>query len=369
MNLLMDANFLVTGYGNLAPVTPLGRLVCIVYAAIGIPLALLLLAELGKRFTVVLKYLWAYVRRYYNAGYFRKFRNTLRNKYKVNGAKEEDKEEKEKEEEEDDSKGADTKSTKSSTGDPESGTRSRSGSRVIHGFEIDDEFNLPISVAIGILFIYLLLGAIMYCLWEDWGFIESIYFVFVSLSTIGFGDVLPAHQKFFIFSSVYMYIGLSLVSMCINVAIEFFNKAADRAKVRMEEAKKKFGDKAKMAHRNAKEKVADMRTNIRDETTKFRQRTDENISTLKRNIAGKTSNILEKTDGKWSEIRNNISEETSKFRKKADDRFRKRAESPKQMTPPPKRHIPRSNLVIEKPTLQDHTYEDIDNVKDINATI
>ena len=353
-----------SGYGNIAPVTGFGRIVCIVYAAIGIPLALLLLAELGKRFTVVLKYLWAHVRRYYNTS-FRKFRQNLQNKYKLNQASKNEVDVQEEVEDKDD----DTRSEKSgSDGDPDRANRSRSGSKVVYGYEIDDEFNLPLSVALGILFIYLLLGAIMYCLWEDWGFIEALYFVFVSLSTIGFGDVLPKHQKFFIFSSVYMYIGLSLVSMCINVAIEFFNAAAVKAKVSMEEAKKKLGDKAKMAHRNAKEKVADMKTNLKDETTKFRQRTDENMATLKRNIADKTTNILDKTDGKWSDFRNNISEETSKFRKKADDKFRKRSGTPTQGTPPPKRSGPRANLVIENPTLQDHTYEDIGNFKDIDSS-
>lgn len=310
------------------------------------------------------------MRRYYNSGYCLKLRLTLQNKYKLNRSQEEEVEVKAGNVVDNESETRSTKSGKSSEDDPdpELGNRSRSGSRVLYGYEIDDEFNLPISVAIGILFIYLLLGAIMYCLWEDWDFIEALYFVFVSLSTIGFGDVLPAHQKFFIFSSVYMYIGLSLVSMCINVAIEFFNTTAERAKTRMEEAKKKLGDKAKLAHRNAKERVADMRTNFKDETTKFRQRTDENFSTLKRNLADKKTNFLERTDGKWSEFRNNISEETSKFRKKADDRFRKRADTPTgtPSTPPQKKHLPRSNLVIEAPVLQDHTYEDIDSVaKDI----
>lgn len=355
--------FLLPGYGNLAPVTGIGRIVCILYAGVGIPLVLLVLAELGKRCTVALKYLWAYVRRYYHTGYFRKMRDTLHNKYKVS-------EDKEIESEDRDADNKSTKSGKSGTEDGELTSRSRSGSRIIYGYEIDDEFNLPISVAVVFLIMYLLLGAIMFCLWEDWGFIEALYFVFVSLSTIGFGDVLPAHQKFFIFSSLYMFVGLSLVSMCINVAIEFFNSAAIRAKARMEEAKKKLGDKAKMAHRNAKEKVADMKTNLKDETTKLRQKTDENISTLRRNIADKTSNIYEKTEGKLSEIKNNISEETSKFRKRADDKFRKRAGTPTHGTPPQKRNLSRSNLVIEHPTLQDHTYEDIDNVtKDLKDKV
>lgn len=48
-------------------------------------------------------------------------------------------------------------------------------------FEIDDEFNLPISVAITILIVYIFVGAAAYNAWERWGFFESFYFVFISM--------------------------------------------------------------------------------------------------------------------------------------------------------------------------------------------
>ncbi|XP_045190101.2 TWiK family of potassium channels protein 18-like isoform X2 [Mercenaria mercenaria] len=329
--------FTTIGYGNLAPVTGLGRVLCIVYAGIGIPLALLLLAELGRRFTVVLKFLWAYGRRYYNYGYCRKVRerNPFQKKYELNEEQQQQGDEE----------------TKSEDGKSED--RSRSGSRIIYGYEVDDAFNVPITIAILILFVYILLGALMYSIWEDWDFIEAIYFVFVSLSTIGFGDILPAHQKFFVVSSIYMFIGLSLVSMCINVAIEFFNVAAVRAKRKVGEAKKKIGDKAKQAHRTAKEKVADIKTNIADETTKFKQKTDDKVKKLKTNIADETSKLRHKTDEKISGIKSNISEETTKFRKKADDKFRKKNKDRADSSPS-----------IGHPMQQtDDTYDEIGTVK------
>lgn len=52
-------------------------------------------------------------------------------------------------------------------------------------YAIDDEFNLPISVAITMLLAYMLFGASIYCTWEEWSFFEAFYFVFVSISTIG----------------------------------------------------------------------------------------------------------------------------------------------------------------------------------------
>lgn len=51
--------------------------------------------------------------------------------------------------------------------------------------EIDDEFNLPISLAFFILITYILCGAAFYSFSEEWSFFEACYFVFVSMSTIG----------------------------------------------------------------------------------------------------------------------------------------------------------------------------------------
>lgn len=84
-------------------------------------------------------------------------------------------------------------------------------------YEIDDEFNLPISVAIVILIIYILIGAVAYNFWETWSFFESFYFVFISMSTIGLGDLVPDHPMFMMGSILYLVFGLALTSMCINV--------------------------------------------------------------------------------------------------------------------------------------------------------
>lgn len=84
-------------------------------------------------------------------------------------------------------------------------------------YEIDDEFNLPISVAIFILIVYIIIGAVAYNLWENWDFFESFYFVFISMSTIGLGDLVPDHPMFMMASILYLVFGLALTSMCINV--------------------------------------------------------------------------------------------------------------------------------------------------------
>lgn len=84
-------------------------------------------------------------------------------------------------------------------------------------FEIDDEFNLPISLAILILVLYIIIGAVVYSIWEKWNFFEAFYFVFISMSTIGLGDLVPDHPIFMMSSILYLVFGLALTSMCINV--------------------------------------------------------------------------------------------------------------------------------------------------------
>ena len=65
------------GYGHIAPSTKTGRAITIVYAIIGIPLFLILLADFGKLFTRCIKYVWAFVRRLYYTGSCRKVRRTV----------------------------------------------------------------------------------------------------------------------------------------------------------------------------------------------------------------------------------------------------------------------------------------------------
>lgn len=55
-------------------VTKTGQAVTMIYAIIGIPMFLILLADFGKLFTRGLKFLWAYVRRLYYTGSLRQVR-------------------------------------------------------------------------------------------------------------------------------------------------------------------------------------------------------------------------------------------------------------------------------------------------------
>ena len=102
--------------------------------------------------------------------------------------------------------------------------------------EIDDEFNLPISLAIIILMIYLLVGAIIFWSTERWTLLQAFYFVFISMSTIGFGDYVPSNQNLMLAAFIYLLFGLALTSMCINVVQIKLSATFQRAKIMVGES-------------------------------------------------------------------------------------------------------------------------------------
>ncbi|XP_058827427.1 uncharacterized protein LOC131687363 [Topomyia yanbarensis] len=207
------------GYGHISPSTTTGRALTIIYAIIGIPIFLIVLADFGKLFTRGIKFLWSYVRRVYYTGSFRKVRKTAQVKEVMKGLNvvydmvrrpSGDNELQPTE-----TKAADPAEPSTSAEIPP--TCESPTTPLPETFEIDDEFNLPISVAIFILVAYMLFGATIYFTWENWSFFEAFYFVFISISTIGFGDFVPQHPIYMMCSILYLIFGLALTSMCINV--------------------------------------------------------------------------------------------------------------------------------------------------------
>ncbi|KOX73074.1 TWiK family of potassium channels protein 18 [Melipona quadrifasciata] len=207
------------GYGHISPSTNTGRAITIVYAIFGIPMFLIILADFGKLFTRGIKFLWAFVRRLYYTGSCRKVRRTVPEVMKgvqlvydlatfkrPSQINPEDIEEMQKQAQQ-----------PQTVLNLDGNVPDTPGTPAMSAFAIDDEFNLPISVAIFILLGYIFIGATLFCLSEGWGFFESFYFVFISMSTIGFGDYVPKHPIYMMCSIIYLVFGLALTSMCINV--------------------------------------------------------------------------------------------------------------------------------------------------------
>ncbi|XP_076317607.1 TWiK family of potassium channels protein 18-like [Tachypleus tridentatus] len=230
--------FTTIGYGNISPSTNTGRAATIVYAFFGIPLMLMVLADLGKLFTRVIKLVYCYIKQFYHTGKCQKIQRVARKDknhivqcmtVKLNHDNETCPT----------SPVVDPEKTSSSfirvmgrTNDVESGNKA-GGATTSDSFESDDEFNLPISLGLFFLVVYIMIGAFVFTIWEDWSFIEAFYFVFISMSTIGFGDYVPEHPTYMIAAFIYLLFGLALTSMCINVVQEKLSATFEKAKIRI----------------------------------------------------------------------------------------------------------------------------------------
>lgn len=86
---------------------------------------------------------------------------------------------------------------------------------------------VPITVCLIIIAGYIFAGAVLFTLWEDWDYLTGSYFCFITLSTIGFGDIVPgtdmdkwASSEKLVLCALWLAFGLSLLAMCFNLMQE-----------------------------------------------------------------------------------------------------------------------------------------------------
>ena len=67
-----------------------------------------------------------------------------------------------------------------------------------------------------------LTGTLFYWRFEDWSFIESLYFSIVTLTTVGYGDFSPTTPETQIFTIIYILTGFGvLVALLTSVAQQY----------------------------------------------------------------------------------------------------------------------------------------------------
>ncbi|TDG44559.1 hypothetical protein AWZ03_009031 [Drosophila navojoa] len=92
----------------------------------------------------------------------------------------------------------------------------------------DDDYNeesqrqVPISLVLFILMCYICVGTVIFALWENWSLVDGAYFCFVTLSTIGYGDFVPARtfngpELQLYACCAYLLLGLVLVAMSFSI--------------------------------------------------------------------------------------------------------------------------------------------------------
>ncbi|VDN56809.1 unnamed protein product [Dracunculus medinensis] len=178
------------GYGNITAKSKVGKLAAMLYAVIGIPLVLMILHKLGRQFLNVLEYSWNLVVR--TIEFVVCMKDISRWKRQLD--------------------------------------------------EKSREANMPLLLALGIASGWMFLCAAVFLRFEkDWDYFKSFYFFFCSLTTIGYGDVTPTNSEdmFIIFG--FIMVGLSLVSMCINVVQSKFEQLFEELLLMMMEEYRQTG--------------------------------------------------------------------------------------------------------------------------------
>ncbi|XP_046753592.1 potassium channel subfamily K member 15 [Diprion similis] len=92
---------------------------------------------------------------------------------------------------------------------------------------------VPSTACLWVIFGYVLAGSVTFAQWENWGFLDSVYFCVTSLCKIGIGDFVPGVTSFgsrdgshassqtkLVINFVFLLLGMGLIAMCYNLMRE-----------------------------------------------------------------------------------------------------------------------------------------------------
>ncbi|XP_037030008.1 TWiK family of potassium channels protein 7 [Bradysia coprophila] len=169
------------GYGGISPRTQWGRIAALVYALFGIPIVLLYLSAMGEGLSSAMRCIFRKIRTCGDGS-----NKTIPSENGGNGGSEKRPHE-------------------------FHAKFSSSSSNYYHSPSV------PISICVMILICYVTLGAVLFHKIQHWGVLESLYFCFTSLGTIGFGDLAPKGNLSQYAASAYILVGMAVVAMCFSL--------------------------------------------------------------------------------------------------------------------------------------------------------
>ncbi|XP_073338475.1 potassium channel subfamily K member 18 [Pagrus major] len=78
--------------------------------------------------------------------------------------------------------------------------------------------DVPFVLILLIVFAYIFFGGLILPLWEtEFEGFDPYYFCFITLTTIGFGDIVPNHPKYFMLTSLFIIVGMAIMSMAFKL--------------------------------------------------------------------------------------------------------------------------------------------------------
>ena len=152
---------LIAGYGHSTPKTVWGKLFCMFYALVGIPLCMIMFQNVGERLNTFVTYLLKQIKKCFRM-----------------------------------------KNTEVSQTD-------------------------LIFITMNLSTVIITAGALMFSHFERWKYLDSLYYCFITLTTIGFGDfvalqkdnMLQEKLHYFAFSVIFILFGLAVISAAMNLLV------------------------------------------------------------------------------------------------------------------------------------------------------
>uniref|UniRef100_A0A0N4ZNW3 TWiK family of potassium channels protein 7 n=1 Tax=Parastrongyloides trichosuri TaxID=131310 RepID=A0A0N4ZNW3_PARTI len=179
------------GYGSPVPTSQYGRIFCIIFSILGIPLTLVTIADMGKFLSEHL--IWSY-------GKYLKMKHFIFNRKR-------------------------RMKHKSHHLEGEHVCDECQSRGLNHHMEMVEEQKIPALLVLAILVLYTALGGVLMSHLEDWSFFNSFYFSFITMTTVGFGDLLPKGKDQILIILIYIIVGLAITTMCIDlVGVQYIRK-------------------------------------------------------------------------------------------------------------------------------------------------
>ncbi|CDW55804.1 potassium channels protein 7, TWiK family [Trichuris trichiura] len=181
------------GYGHLVPKTLDGRVACLIFAVFGIPLILVTIADLGKFLSLLTGKTYVAL-----SGTCKTICRRTCILFPLCAKR-------------------------SSCEGSARGHESTSVSETYPGNISENEFLNPDEKTVSVFFVmaiwigYTALGALLLQLWEPWTFFDSFYYCFITVTTIGFGDIVPLNKAFLWATVLYFVLGLVVTTMCVDL--------------------------------------------------------------------------------------------------------------------------------------------------------